>query len=66
MHQELATENAQKAVATATKTKLDTQAEIDKLKGMVHTLSQNLQRLEQKYNLLLSERFNTGPTVKDD
>lgn len=66
MHQQLATDNSKKAVDVAVRTKLDVNARVDTLERAVNKLIQDMQHLQQKYNLLLTERFDTGPTVKDE
>lgn len=66
VHQEVATHNSKLAVKFSEKTQKDTHAECERLTAAVNTLSQKVLELDRKYNLLLSERFNTGSTVHGD
>ena len=63
MHQEIATQNSKVAAKMAVETKEELAIQVDRLNAAVNTLSQKVQHLEQKYNLLLSKNFNTGSTV---
>ena len=62
VHQEVATHNSRLATSMAIKTKTDLGREVDRLNTVTNTLTQQVMELDRKYNLLLSERFNTGPT----
>ena len=62
VHQEVATHNSRLATSMAIKTKADLGREVDRLNTVTNTLTQQVMELDRKYNLLLSERFNTGPT----
>ena len=62
VHQEIATHNSQVATTMAIKTKDDLGREVDRLNMVTNTLTQKVQELDRKYNLLLSKNFNTGPT----
>jgi hypothetical protein len=66
LHQECATHNAEVAVKTAKDTREELLQRLDRLDGLVAELSFKVVHLHDKYNLLLSERFNTGPTEPDD
>lgn len=63
VHQEVATHNSKLAVKFSTDTREQLLNRVDALDRAVHALTFQVQHLEQKYNLLLSERFNTGSTV---
>lgn len=63
VHQEIATHNAKTAVKVSGETRTELLDRVDILDKAVHALTFKVQHLEQKYNLLLSERFNTGSTV---
>jgi len=62
-HQKLATNNAKAAVATAEHTRDELLERMGVLEMQVSQLTQAVQNLDRKYNLLLSERFNNGPTA---
>jgi predicted site-specific integrase-resolvase len=62
VHQEIATHNSKAAVRVSSETKQELHKQVDRLNFMVNTLTQKVNDLDRKYNLLLSERFNTGPT----
>jgi len=62
VHQEIATHNSQVAAEMSVKTRDELAIQVDRLNMSVNTLTQRVQELDRKYNLLLSERFNTGPT----
>lgn len=62
VHQEIATHNSKAAVKLSIETKEKLAEQVDRLNFMVNTLTQQVQDLDRKYNLLLSERFNSGPT----
>lgn len=62
MHQEIATHNSQVAADMSVKTKEELAVQVDRLNGSLNTLTQRVQDLDRKYNLLLSQRFNGGPT----
>ena len=64
-HQRLATANAQRAVDTAEHTRDELLTRVDVLTANVSRLEHAVANLDRKYNLLLSERFNTGPTVTE-
>lgn len=66
MHQEIATHNSKVAVKFSEDTREQLLLRVDALDRAVHALTFAVQHLEQKYNLLLSERFNTGSTVHGD
>ena len=61
-NQELATRNSQAAVKTANQTRDELSAKILLLEKTVAQLVQQVSQLNQKYNLLLSNRFNKGST----
>ena len=62
VHQEIATHNSKVATDMSIATKAELIIQVDRLNLSVNTLTQKVQDLDRKYNLLLSERFNTGPT----
>ena len=62
VHQEVATHNSRLATKMAIDTKDELGKEVDRLNTVTNTLTQKVMELDRKYNLLLSERFNTGPT----
>ena len=64
MHQEIATHNSKVAVKVSGETRTELLDRVDKMAMAIHDLTFKVQHLEQKYNLLLSERFNTGPTER--
>ena len=66
MHQEIATHNSKTAVKAVQKNRAESDRRLDILDRAIHDLTFKVQHLEQKYNLLLSERFNTGPTSGDN
>ncbi len=61
-NQELATRNSKAAVDTANKTKVELTEKIIVLEKTVAQLVFQVSQLNQKYNLLLSNRFNNGST----
>jgi hypothetical protein len=61
-NQELATRNSRAAIETATKTKEELSAKVQVLEKTVAQLVFQVATLNQKYNLLLSNRFNKGST----
>ena len=61
--EKVATMNAKAAVHTAESTRDELTDRIVALEHTAKTLTQGLDELQKKYNLLLSERFNTGPTA---
>lgn len=63
-NQELATRNSQAAVDTANKTREEMMAKIVTLERTVAQLVSQVAHLQQKYNLLLSNRFNRGSTAE--
>jgi len=63
-HQEVATRNAQAAVTLANSTKAALEMRLDHLEHLVTNLYQTVTTLEQKYNLLLTSRFNGGSTAE--
>ena len=65
VHQEIATHNSKVAADMSVKNKIELEAQVDRLNKITNTLTQQIADLQRKYNLLLSERFNTGPTDGD-
>ncbi len=63
-NQELATRNSRAAVETANKTKEELSAKVQVLEKTVAQLVFQVATLNQKYNLLLSNRFNKGSTTE--
>lgn len=63
MHQEVATHNSELALKKVTLSRDELMERIERLDGVVANLQFEVQHLQQKYNLLLSKNFNTGPTV---
>jgi cell division protein FtsB len=61
-NQEWATKNSKAAVDTANRTKEELSAKVMVLEKTVSQLVFQVSHLQQKYNLLLSERFNKGST----
>lgn len=61
--EKVATMNSQAAVRTAEQTRDELTDRIEHLERTVNMLTQKSEELNKKYNLLLSERFNTGPTA---
>ena len=57
-----ATRNAQAAVSTAEETRDELLTRMGNMEAEMARLGRALVNLDRKYNLLLSERFNTGPT----
>lgn len=64
-NQELATRNSQAAVNTANKTRDELTNKIVTLEKTVFQLVNQVAQLNQKYNLLLSNRFNKGSTSEE-
>ena len=62
VHQEVATHNSRLATKMAIDTKDALETQVDRLNIVTNTLTQKVQELDRKYNLLLSKNFNTGPT----
>jgi len=65
MHQEVATHNSKAAMKMSVKTHEEMTEIQNRQQAAINTLSQKVLELDKKYNLLLSERFNTGPTDGD-
>ena len=65
VHQEIATHNSKVAVKVSGETRAELLDRVNTMDNAIHDLTNKVQHLEQKYNLLLSERFNTGPTAGD-
>lgn len=61
--EKVVTMNSKAAVRTAEQTRDELTDRIVKLERTVNMLMQKSDELNKKYNLLLSERFNTGPTA---
>lgn len=61
--EKVATMNSKAAVRTAEKTRDELTDRIVALERTANMLTQKCDELNKKYNLLLSERFNTGPTA---
>lgn len=55
--------NGEAAVRTAEQTRDELTERIVHLEQTANMLTQKCDELNRKYNLLLSERFNTGPTA---
>lgn len=58
--------NAKAAVSTAEQTRDELTDRIEHLEAALTAAIQKITDLDRKYNLLLTERFNTGPTVGDN
>ncbi len=61
-HQEVATRNAQVAVKQANDTRTELLARLNNLEALVTNQQGEIHQLQQKYNLLLTQRFNGGST----
>lgn len=59
---EVATRNAQAALEVANNTKSELTMRVNALENLVTSLNGQIAQLQQKYNLLLSSRFNGGST----
>ncbi len=64
-NQELATRNSQAAVKTANETREQLMTKVQTLERTVSLLVTQVSQLNQKYNLLLSSRFNKGSTSEN-
>ncbi len=62
-HQEVATRNAQVAVKQANDTRTEMFKRMLHLEAIVTNQQSEIQQLQQKYNLLLTQRFNGGSTA---
>ncbi len=62
-HQEVATRNAQVAVKQANDTRTELLTRLNNLEALVTNQQSEIFQLNQKYNLLLTNRFNGGSTA---
>lgn len=65
-HQEIATRNAQNAVNSVEELRANYDKRILHLEQLIATLYNKHTLLEQKYHLLLTQRFNGGSTAPSD
>jgi hypothetical protein len=63
LHQEIATRNSREAIRKSDATRDELLVRISHLEQIVSGLSFSVQHLEQKYNLLLSARFDGKSTT---
>ena len=63
VHQELATRNAKMAVEKVEKTRDELLDRLNKLERLVANQQQQITQIEQKYNLLLTARFDGRSTT---
>jgi len=64
VHQEIATHNSELALKKSEKTQVELTRVIDEMNNKIHALTFQVQHLEQKYNLLLTERFDGRATER--
>ena len=62
LHQEVATKNSKTAIRMSKETREDLTEQMQQMNMMLNTLYQQVQQLEQKYNLLLTSSFKGGST----
>lgn len=63
VHQEIATRNSKEAIAKSEKTRDELLDRINRLERLVTNQEQKITQMEQKYNLLLTARFDGRSTA---
>ena len=64
-HQEIATRNSREAIRKSDATRDELITRMSHLEGLVANLTSEVQHLHQKYNVMMSARFDGKGTARD-